>query len=1464
MNPKEPLVIERDMLLRFFLVDLEMNPKKFSGILFYSYIIWISSWICFFFELALAQVVNPPADPTNIAGSALSYWQMNLNWTDNSDNEAYFEIERSLNEGSEPFTLLDTVGANITAYMDEHLTPETQYCYRVRAVNQAGNSGYSNVTCEFTPVEPNNALDFGGSNAYITFGAAPSVGVAEFTIECWLRRDGVGVIAYTGTGGINAVPLVTKGVGEAEIPSNINMNYFWGITAGNVLAADFEDNATGGNHPIVGKTAILNNLWYHAAVTYDGINTWKLYLNGSLDTTLALPSTFVPESNSIQHAAIASALTSTGLAAGYFDGAIDEVRIWNYARSEAEIQADMNSQITAPQNGLLARWGINEESGIRVHNSSAEIIDGTIIGSNWSRGAGAPFGKQSPDQPVVIFPSNGSNEIPLSPVLQVAISDPDNDFLTVTFYGRAVSGTAPGPDFTLIGLPDTQYYTSGKNGGSPAIFKNQTQWIVANKDALNIAYVAHLGDCVDDGDLVEASWQVADTAMGYLEDPLTTNLLAGIPFGLSVGNHDQSPNGNPDGTTNYFNQYFGAARFSGRGYYGGHYGSNNDNHYDLFSASGLDFIIIHLEYDPTPDAAVMAWADSLLQVYSTRRAIIISHYIIGTGNPGPLGPQGQVIHAAFKHNPNVFLFLCGHVYGEGQRSDIYNSHTVHTLLADYQHRPNGGSGWLRIMEFSPVKNEIRVKTYSPWLDQWETDSNSQFTLSYDMQSSGAFQVIGVQTNVASGSIASITWPALSPLTSYEWYVSVNDGHSTISGSIWRFTTANAPVEYLLNTTVRGEGSITRNPDLPAYPAGATVQLTATPASRWKFKKWCEGLSGNANPQMITVTGTTNIFAAFENTVNHALNFTGNVDYVSLGAAPGLGAARFTLETWFKRTGAGSPVNTGTGGVVAIPLITKGRSGAEGSILDMNYFLGISAFDHVLIADFEEGSSGSSPGLNHPVFGVTPVLDNVWYHTAVTYDGNEWKLYLNGVLERSVMVGQPPQANSILYAAIATALNSDGEPRSANGVIEGFFAGIVDEARIWNYARTEAQIRQTMCKKLSGDEGGLLGYWRLDETDSATVLDFTGNRIDGTIISPVQTVSRVYSGAALGDVSAYDYDANQGFSASLSHPGGDNFTASATAGSIKGIQVYRADADALRPGATLPPELVSISRERYWGVFVTGSNPQYTVTYHYFGFSGMNPVPEDQLRLAIREDHSVDNWIDAVVTPNTGSHTLTAFNQSGSEYALAFALGNNSSSAQVSSFTARGGDAQVSLKWITESEENNQGFILERALAEGGPFAQVASYTDTPELQSQGNSSDPVEYVYTDEALENGTTYYYRLSNVDLNGIRSYYGTIINTMPHEVIREFRLYANYPNPFNPGTTIKFEVPEDTPGQKKIELVIYNTLGQQVRKLYDDLAEGGVYKIYWDTRDSHGNAAAAGIYFVRLRSDQYIKTLKMTLMR
>jgi len=101
-------------------------------------------------------------------------------------------------------------------------------------------------------------------------------------------------------------------------------------------------------------------------------------------------------------------------------------------------------------------------------------------------------------------------------------------------------------------------------------------------------------------------------------------------------------------------------------------------------------------------------------------------------------------------------------------------------------------------------------------------------------------------------------------------------------------------------------------------------------------------------------------------------------YVSFGADPALGLPEFTIEAWFRRDGSGSNTRTGTGGTeTAVPLVTKGRSEHDGDERDMNWFLGIEAEGDVLCADFEEGSTGAHPGLNHIVFGTTPITNGTW-------------------------------------------------------------------------------------------------------------------------------------------------------------------------------------------------------------------------------------------------------------------------------------------------------------------------------------------------------------------------------------------------------------------------------------------------------------------------------------------------------
>ena len=258
--------------------------------------------------------------------------------------------------------------------------------------------------------------------------------------------------------------------------------------------------------------------------------------------------------------------------------------------------------------------------------------------------------------------------------------------------------------------------------------------------------------------------------MALLENPATTGLPEGIPYGVVPGNHD-------DPTSNYnLTQYFGVGRYCTsypdgcRSYYGGRGpDATNDSNFTLFSASGMDFIVVNLEYN-SPPAGLLAWADNLVKTAAPAGrlwsvTISLAPAAFHPGVEASFSTWGQTIYDELKDNPNLFLMMNGHTAGEGLRDDVDNGNTVYSLLADYQDRSNGGDGWLRILEFQPANNQIQVRTCRVPHDSvtWscETDADSQFTLPYAMSTSASFaQIDQPQTPVASGSNASVTWPGL--------------------------------------------------------------------------------------------------------------------------------------------------------------------------------------------------------------------------------------------------------------------------------------------------------------------------------------------------------------------------------------------------------------------------------------------------------------------------------------------------------------------------------------------------------------------------------------------------------------------------------------------------------------------------------------------------------------------------------
>jgi len=487
---------------------------------------------------------------------------------------------------------------------------------------------------------------------------------------------------------------------------------------------------------------------------------------------------------------------------------------------------------------LAPRWNPHHCLGSAPSEQPSTTWRRLALTALWALGAGV--GAQAGPALALSAPAEDATGIGPSTTLSVNLAAPQSDATPVTFYGRKAAPAAAGPDFTLVTLPDTQFYSENADGQRAATYAAQTQWIVEQRDALNIAFVSHMGDLVNTARNA-AEWQVADAAMRIIEDPATTARAFGIPWGGAPGNHDLDPYGDATGTST-FEKTFGASRFAGRSYYGGHFGTDNSNNYQLFSASGLDFIILHLNYDsrePANYQPVLDWADALLKAHPDRRAIVTSHWMVNTGNPASFSPQGQAIYDRLKANANLFLLLGGHVSGEGRRTDTYQGHTVFSILQDYQGRANGGDGWLRYYIFSPTNNTISARTYqvanplTPNSAGFETHANSQFTLAYDMHSALTnWASLGKVSVAPSATTASLTWSGLEAGARYEWLATTADAvgsdtaaarHFSTATTTTTVTAANAPpAQYVILISVDGMGSEYVKPLLKP---GLTNELT---------------------------------------------------------------------------------------------------------------------------------------------------------------------------------------------------------------------------------------------------------------------------------------------------------------------------------------------------------------------------------------------------------------------------------------------------------------------------------------------------------------------------------------------------------------------------------------------------------------------------------------------------------------
>lgn len=113
------------------------------------------------------------------------------------------------------------------------------------------------------------------------------------------------------------------------------------------------------------------------------------------------------------------------------------------------------------------------------------------------------------------------------------------------------------------------------------------------------------------------------------------------------------------------------------------------------------------------------------------------------------------------------------------------------------------------------------------------------------------------------------------------------------------------------------------------------------------------------------------------------------------------------------------------------------------------------------------------------------------------------------------------------------------------------------------------------------------------------------------------------------------------------------------------------------------------------------------------------------------------------------------------------------------------------------------------------------------------------------------------SNVNYNLFSvSFPSTIVNINKlSEIISDYKLHHNYPNPFNPNTKIRFDISK----LSSVKLIVYNILGEEITTLVNEKLNAGSYTVNWD-----GSGYPSGVYFYKLIAGDFTDTKKMLLVR
>lgn len=260
-----------------------------------------------------------------------------------------YKIYRTTN-GSR--TAVATIDASNNSYTDNGLTNEQTYFYEVTTIDDEGNEGDFSNPLSLTPNQRigGTSLAF-EDQGFVSFTHRPNLNISgnEMTIEFWIKRD-------KNSEGVQAIAT-----NKTQISSNGYGVYM--INGGEEARIQFTPTDFGSRH-VTSNTGIRAGEWTHVSAVYNDGNT-QLYINGKLDVENINSSRSIGSTSN--ELTLGSNVENNGQ---FFQGEIDELRIWNKRRTLSEVESDFNKILWGDEDGLVGYWRFDATEQSNVYSQA--------------------------------------------------------------------------------------------------------------------------------------------------------------------------------------------------------------------------------------------------------------------------------------------------------------------------------------------------------------------------------------------------------------------------------------------------------------------------------------------------------------------------------------------------------------------------------------------------------------------------------------------------------------------------------------------------------------------------------------------------------------------------------------------------------------------------------------------------------------------------------------------------------------------------------------------------------------------------------------------------------------------------------------------------------------------------------------------------------------------------------------